>query len=188
MRLDSSVDEEFWDYSFPDAGKYDLPATINYIKWKTKMSENEKLSIVAHSQGNTELLYGMIKDPDYYKKNINSYIALSPISRITKVAPNIMNGVLFFVHFGGILEMLQVYDPTYYIQKFLVYFCGFQIDICKIGVGFFVTDKVKPIDSQQLRVFFGHYPGATSYKSWVHWAQIYLSQRFQEYDYGETMN
>lgn len=38
------------------------------------------------------------------------------------------------------------------------------------------------------RVFWGHYPSGSSLKCLMHYSQIYRAKRFQEYNYGPTMN
>lgn len=43
-------DSGFYDFSLDDKVKYDLPATIQYIKSKTG---GKKMSYIAHSQGST---------------------------------------------------------------------------------------------------------------------------------------
>jgi lysosomal acid lipase/cholesteryl ester hydrolase len=43
-------DPKFWYFSFPEMGKYDLPAMVDYIIGKTG---RKKISFIGHSQGNT---------------------------------------------------------------------------------------------------------------------------------------
>jgi pimeloyl-ACP methyl ester carboxylesterase len=48
-KLDSSRDtKEFYDYSFFELGKYDLPANIDYV---LKATGKDKVSYIGHSQG-----------------------------------------------------------------------------------------------------------------------------------------
>lgn len=48
--LDWQTDKEYWEFSFPEMGKYDQPAQINYVREFTRV---DKLSYVGHSQGTT---------------------------------------------------------------------------------------------------------------------------------------
>ena len=51
LRLDEKRDaEEFYDYSWSEMGKYDLPAQIQLALDKTQM---KKLTYIGHSQGST---------------------------------------------------------------------------------------------------------------------------------------
>lgn len=49
--LDPDLDKkQFWDYSFEDMGKYDLPALFNYVLMKTGV---KTVTYIGHSQGTT---------------------------------------------------------------------------------------------------------------------------------------
>ena len=88
MYFDSRYDYAYWDHSFVEISKYDLPAFIEYIKKYTSDTRmGDKITLVAHSQGTTETFYGFIKEPEYYKENIYSFIAVSPVAKVTKVTP-----------------------------------------------------------------------------------------------------
>jgi len=40
------------------------------------MDPDQKMSIMAHSTGNTAILYGLIKDKEYYESQLNLMIGL----------------------------------------------------------------------------------------------------------------
>ena len=44
--LDPDVDKEYWNFSFDELGKYDLPAVIDYV---LKITEAENLTYLGHS-------------------------------------------------------------------------------------------------------------------------------------------
>ena len=48
--LDPDSDPEYWDFSFYELGKYDLPAVIDYI---TTFTDVPNLTYIGHSQGTT---------------------------------------------------------------------------------------------------------------------------------------
>jgi hypothetical protein len=78
------------------------------------MPEDMKMSIVGHSQGTTEIFYGMIRQPEFFKKNVNLFIGLGPIVKITKLAPfnKIIIGSVY--KYGSIQEEIGIYDSDYY--------------------------------------------------------------------------
>jgi lysosomal acid lipase/cholesteryl ester hydrolase len=80
--LDPIYDKEFWENSFTDFGKYDVPGFINHIK---EQSGIDKVSIIAHSQGTNQIFYSMANDPLYFKQNVNLFVALAPSARISKL-------------------------------------------------------------------------------------------------------
>ena len=70
--------KEFWDYSFQEMGRYDLPAMINKICAETG---HEKISYVGHSQG-TSQMFAALSCPHtaaFMNSKIAMFIALAPI-------------------------------------------------------------------------------------------------------------
>lgn len=57
----SSNSKEFWDFSFQEMAEIDLPLFIQTVKEKTG---KDKISIVAHSQGGTQLLASLAEFPE----------------------------------------------------------------------------------------------------------------------------
>ena len=47
---DPEKDPEYWDFSFEEMGRYDIPTEIEYVLDQTKA---KKLSYIGHSQGTT---------------------------------------------------------------------------------------------------------------------------------------
>ena len=68
-------------------GKYDLPAFIQFIRKTKNLDPSEKITYVGHSQGNALLFYGMLKEPEFYKKNLKGIVSLSPPARVTRINP-----------------------------------------------------------------------------------------------------
>ena len=54
--LDADKDAAFWNFSFIEMGKYDLPATIDYV---IKNTGQKKITYLAHSMGNSAMYYGL---------------------------------------------------------------------------------------------------------------------------------
>ena len=83
-------------YSFHEMGKYDLPATIDYILEHTGQSD---LYYVGHSMGTTSFFILMALRPEYNDK-VRVMIALAPVafasymtSPIRLLAPIVKLGV-----------------------------------------------------------------------------------------------
>lgn len=47
--LDSRFDKDYWDHSFVEISKYDMPAFIDYVKRYTKVPRDQKISLITHS-------------------------------------------------------------------------------------------------------------------------------------------
>ena len=73
-------DLHYWDFSFVEMGTIDAPAQIDYIRNATGKN---KITYLGHSQGTTQMFYGLAKNEDYFKDRINLFIALAPCVKIT---------------------------------------------------------------------------------------------------------
>ncbi|XP_049869392.1 lipase 1-like [Pectinophora gossypiella] len=65
----------YWDFSWDEIGRYDLPAMIDYVLQKTKRAA---VKYVGHSQGTTSFFVMCSERPEYNEK-ISIMVALSPI-------------------------------------------------------------------------------------------------------------
>ena len=71
--------KQFWEFSFVELGEFDLKTQIDYVLNST---DQEKLTYVGHSQGTTQMFYGLSTDPDYFKQRINLFVALAPVVKL----------------------------------------------------------------------------------------------------------
>lgn len=110
VRLNATTDAQYWDFTISDIALNDMPAFIKFIRWKVSLQDNQKVSLLAHSQGNTQLLYGMSKHPEFYQENVDSLIALGPITRPSGLSP--LNEILLGLIVGSneLLELAGIYD------------------------------------------------------------------------------
>ena len=63
----SEMGSDYWDFSFHEMAKYDIIANINYVK---KITGNDKISYVCHSQGCTQFLIGYTMTPEFFESNV----------------------------------------------------------------------------------------------------------------------
>jgi len=66
----------FFDYSFYEMGKYDLPAQIDYVLSTTGV---KTLSYIAHSQGTSQMFSALAEGHGDLDKKVNLFVALAPI-------------------------------------------------------------------------------------------------------------
>jgi len=71
---------KFWAYDFEQMGQYDIPANLNYI---TGLTGVEKVTYIGHSQGTTQMFYGLSEFEDFYASKVNLFVALGPVTKIT---------------------------------------------------------------------------------------------------------
>ena len=104
----STRDHAYWQFSWTELGKYDLPAMIGYT---TEYTGVEKVTYMAHSQGTTQMFYALTASQDYWKSKVNLFVALAPITRLDHTT----NGLLSFFAgavslVGNTLTFFHVYD------------------------------------------------------------------------------
>ena len=67
-----------WDWDLNEMVKFDLPKLIDTV---CKITQNEKISIMAHSQGTTELFMGLLRENELnlnITSNIENVVCLAP--------------------------------------------------------------------------------------------------------------
>ena len=82
VSLDSTKDAGYWDHSWTEFGRYDIPAFIDYIyNYTNCKAEGRKLTFIGYSLGGTATLYGMAKMPEYFRDHLNLFIGFAPGAR-----------------------------------------------------------------------------------------------------------
>ncbi|XP_047996211.1 lipase 1-like [Leguminivora glycinivorella] len=189
--LNPDTDKEFWDFSFHEAGFYDLTATVDYVLESTG---EESIRTIGHSQGTTAHFVLLSTRPEYNEK-IKGFIALAPVaflnnvippvSTVTKVGP-VINA---FLKSLGIEELLRDHSAARELIELICSQGIISYALCYIlAVSPFAGFDPKRIESDFWEVITGHYPAATSRKSLVHFDQVALGRRFANYEYGPSEN
>lgn len=87
--------QEFWDFTFHEMGKYDLPANIDYILSKTGY---EQVHYIGHSQG-TAIFWVLCSEQPAYTQKITSMHALAPIAYIHDMKSPLFRTLVLFLDF-----------------------------------------------------------------------------------------
>lgn len=82
--------KKFWNFSFHEIGKYDLPASIDYILDESNYTQ---VNYIGHSQGTTSFFVMMSERPEYNEK-VSMMIALAPVAYVDNVDNEVLNLVL----------------------------------------------------------------------------------------------
>uniref|UniRef100_A0A6P8IGI2 Lipase n=1 Tax=Actinia tenebrosa TaxID=6105 RepID=A0A6P8IGI2_ACTTE len=177
--------DEFWDFSFDEMAKYDLPAMINYV---TKVTGQPTLYYAGHSQGTMIGFIEYGRNPELIKK-VKAFYALAPVSTVTY-----MKGALkylsyftpeleeFFKIFGN-RDFLPSNEILRILSKLL---CGHEVvrDVCSDILFLIAGLDTKQLNETRLPIYISHTPAGTSVKNLIHFAQLHRSGKFQMYDYG----
>ena len=190
LDYDSSDDNsKYWDFSFDEMAKYDIPALINYVK---KRDNVKKVIYIGHSQGTLMYFLAYINDPGFIEKNVEKFVALGTV-------PNVNNAPHFVLKVIDGLNLINIF-LTKNIMTFPIEigpaviqpFCiTIGKSVCKALLNFFFggfTDT-KRIDYDRLgKNIFLYEPGGTSLQNLKHWLQIYKDKKLHKYDNGKANN
>ncbi len=72
-------EKKFWDFDWADMGMYDIPASFDYI---TALTGHPKVAYIGHSQGTTQMFYGLAENESYYKDKMSIFVALAPVTML----------------------------------------------------------------------------------------------------------
>ncbi|XP_060657022.1 lipase 1 isoform X2 [Drosophila nasuta] len=101
--------QEFWDFTFHEMGKYDLPANIDYILSKTGY---EQLHYIGHSQG-TAIFWVLCSEQPAYSQKITSMHALAPIAYIHDMKSPLFRTLVLFLDFlTTMLPVMLSHTPS----------------------------------------------------------------------------
>ena len=180
---------EFWQFSFHDLGKYDLPAVIKYIRKTNKT--NEKIIYFGHSQGTTMMFSGLTEQLDFYKNNIKLFVALAPVTRLNNLGSSFLN-LLTNISIHKIMQKAETYEICPHSQgtsNFLNFMEKNANGLTNFFIGLLSDSNSRECNAQNsLSVYFKHYPCGTSLKSLIHYIQIIKSKKFIHFDYKEDAN
>ena len=186
LDYDSSLNSDYWEFSFDQMAEYDLPAVVNYIKQRDNV---EKIYYIGHSQGTLIFFLAYMNDPEFLEKNIKKFVALGTV-------PNVNNAPHFLIKLfekSNILDLIPVKNFLSFpkeIGQILVpfctskakYLCNTILSLCFGGI-----EDTRRIDYERLgKNIFLYEPGGTSLRNMKHWIQIYKAKRVQKYDFEDV--
>ncbi|KAG8180329.1 hypothetical protein JTE90_016363 [Oedothorax gibbosus] len=93
---------EFWNFSFDEFAKYDIPAMIDFILKKTGQ---EELFFIGHSQGNTAG-FALLSERQEYNKKIKLLIALGPVTTLIHTSGP-LKYIAPLTHLGEVLSIIH---------------------------------------------------------------------------------
>ena len=188
LDYDTSLNSDYWDFSFDEMAQYDLPSVVNLIK---KRDGVEKIDYMGYSQGTLLFFLAYMNNPDFMEKNINKFIAVGTV-------PNINNAEHFLLDLGvksNIAELITVKNFMTFPKEFgqvLVPFCsGKAKNLCHtvMRICFGGFEDTGRVDYDRLgKNIFMHMPGGTSLQNMKHWLQLYDTKKTAKYDFGTIEN
>ena len=180
---------EFWQFSFNELGRYDIPAVIKYIREVNK--SGEKIIYFGHSQGATLMFSGLADNFDFYKNNLKLFVALAPVTKISNLGSTLLS-VMTNISVHKIMEKADVCEVCPYSEG-MSSFANFMNKNATTLTNYFIglisdSDSKECNNQNSLSVYLKHYPCGTSLKCLLHYIQIMESKKFAHFDYERGAN
>ena len=188
LDYDSSLNSDYWDFSFDHIGEFDIPANINFVKNRDKV---EKVYYIGHSQGTLTFFLAYMNNPEFMENSIAKFVALGTVPNVNN-APHFL---LKLIEKSNILSLIPVKNMMTFpkeIGQVLVPFCTSKAKVlCHsiLSLSFGGLHDTGRIDYDRIgKNIFLYEPGGTSIQNLKHWIQIYEAKQVQKYDYGMIDN
>ncbi|XP_022125086.2 lipase 1 [Pieris rapae] len=177
------LDAKFWNFSFDEHGKYDLPAMIDKVLSVTKL---DRLFYIGHSMGTTNFFVMMSEKPEYNEK-IVAFIALAPAVYIGTIKP-VVQLLLRDLNLTNRLRAQGIYSSEIVKNQWQIVAAtcmGQKIEenMCVRVVSLIVGENNAEVDLSMLPVIISRVqPG--SWQQYEHYAKIVESDVFTAWEDG----
>ncbi|KAI8435542.1 hypothetical protein MSG28_003838 [Choristoneura fumiferana] len=180
--------KSYWNFSWHDVALYDVPAVIDYIM--NVKTDGNKINYIGHSMGTT-ILFAMLTLRPEYNNILKAGFALAPVAYMAEVKSSLKS---FAPIASNVAYMEMLYGSHEFLPKQST--LGRIVASCKPDSydGFYCRNILfsicghdeKQYNKDLLPIFLSHLGHGTSWKTIVHFAQLILSKRFQQFDYGSN--
>ncbi|XP_041675009.1 serine-rich adhesin for platelets-like [Drosophila eugracilis] len=182
---------KYWDFSFHEIGKYDLPAAIDLILNHT---HKPKIQYIGHSQGSTVFFVMCSERPNYAHK-VQLMQALSPTVYLRENRSPVLKFLSMFKgKYAMLLNLLGGYEistKTKLIEQFKQHICsGSELAsrICAIFDFVVCGFDWKSFNKTLTPIVAAHASQGASAKQLYHYAQLHNFKDFHHFDHGEILN
>lgn len=181
---------EFWDFSWDEFAKFDMPTMLQYTRDVTGVPV---LDYIGHSMGTTVFFVMM-----NYHPHINNWIrvmgGMAPVAYmhnkrapISAFAP-FVNIIDKFLEDKGFNEIARSSTGFSTLASAACSPTSIVRFICNL-IHFLIDGPTSDyVDKDYLPVIFAHTPAGTSRRVVTHFLQVIASERFQAYDHGTKRN
>lgn len=190
VKYNPDKDEQFWDFSFADMARDDLPSMIFYI---LNATQHTQIAYVGHSQGTMIAFAEFGRENNLVQHNVSFWAALAPVAHLGHIisplrylsTPKVVKDIEILWHtLFGRNEFLPSSEIIHWLGK---YACGEIIidkELCENFLFILCGPSKNNMNDSRVPVYITHEPDGTSVKNLIHFAQGVQSNIFQAYDYG----
>eukprot|EP01083_Nonionella_stella_P222815 794735_1 len=173
-------DKEFWQWSFTEQGRIDVPATVNYI---LKTTNQRKIGYIGHSQGCTQMFVNLAS-PESVSQHLWMFVAMAPAVRMADTRGRLFK-ILAKIKAANFVNSIGFREVAPQSINVLERSQCHELTEAMYAVSFLLRRNYNETDLYEYMKF---YPGGTSIQNLDHWAQLVRSGRFQDFDFGRSRN
>jgi hypothetical protein len=122
--------------------QYDIPASLDYI---TNLTGKQKVAYIGHSQGTTQMFYGLSELESYYKNKLSIFVALAPVTMIPNTEAEVFKiASAMYDEIDDTLNLLNIHsvlNNTWYTSATTKLFCNAIPSLCLALEGLFVSSN-----------------------------------------------
>jgi len=186
--LDPYWNRKYWNFSWSDMGRFDVPANIRYILDQTGKKD---LTFVGWSQGTSQFFVSMTDASvkSYVEEKVNLFVALAPVTWMAHQKSPLFK-LLVGLHVDQLWETVfpvgfLTYNNTPTVAQTL---CNLTAGlVCDVTVDL-VAGTSKLDQWKAITNLTAHFPAGVSMKAIAHYGQLIRDGKFRDYDYGTTRN
>ncbi|KAJ2945269.1 hypothetical protein O0L34_g9347 [Tuta absoluta] len=177
-------DPAFWEYSFHEHGKYDLPAMIDRI---LNITDLPKLLYIGYSMGTTSFFTMMSQKPEYNEK-IVSFVALAPavyMDNVKEVANLLLNELKITETFRkqGVLSLTANQQLMEWMTGSVCNAREPQFDMCMRMTYMIVGEDYEQNDWEMSQIILARFQPA-SWRQLEHFGKIAITGVFTSWEDG----
>lgn len=175
----TTLDLQYWNFSFEHMAVYDLPAVIEYVQHR---SNSSKVAYVGYSQG-TAIMFALLGLRPEYAQVVQPFIAMAPVAFVG----HNKSPVRYFARSAPILRLIggEFLPSVNLVNLMAEMFCRHQLRaVCRNLMFLIGGSDYNHLNSSRIDVYLHFTPSSTSTWDIAHWAQLVNSDRFARFDYG----
>ncbi|ENN79470.1 hypothetical protein YQE_04114, partial [Dendroctonus ponderosae] len=187
LRLDPVTDrKEFFDFSYHEMGKFDLPAMIDYVLMQTQKT---KIPYVGFSEGTTQFWVMASERPEYNEKILlaNFWAPVIEMGGATSIPFNLLANVYPIEKIALLTNLYELFPHATVSNKFRA-LCLLDDKLCSELFSLIGSSNERMPNKAWKAKILENFPAGMSLKQLYHYVQGVRSKVFRPFDYGEDIN
>jgi len=177
----TTEDDAFWEFSWEDMGKFDLPAMLSHV---LAVSGQSTVALVGHSEGTTQAFVAFQNQT--LAQSVSYFAALAPIAWLgnTKAKALKFLASVYLDKIFDVFGQVEFLTQNEVLQEVITAAaCTLNPELCETALAL-VSGDSENWNASRVSVYLSEMPAGTSVKNMAHYAQSIRKDTFSEYNYG----